>query len=140
MANAYSVTNAEGQSLLAKYAADLGASPQIIIYSGTAPTNADTALSGNTVLATLIGAATPISGYSNPGGGLARATWAAIASAIAAATGTATFFRTLTSGGTVIDQGSVGVSGCDLNLSTTALTAGSTVACSARTVDFQTGP
>ncbi|AZS06591.1 hypothetical protein SEA_JACOREN57_24 [Mycobacterium phage JacoRen57] len=138
MAKAYSVTPTVAQGMLSgstSFAEALGTSPKMKIYSGTPPANAGAALSGNTLLATLTCAATPIASSANTGSAI-RATWAAIASAVAAATGTATFFRTTTSGDVVIDQGTVDTTGADLNMSTTALTAGSTVALSSRTSDF----
>ncbi|ACI06407.1 hypothetical protein GUMBALL_33 [Mycobacterium phage Gumball] len=142
MAKAYSVTLDVAQGMLGgstSYAEALGSSPKIKIYSGTPPANAGAALSGNTLLATLTCASTPIASQSDTGTA-ARATWATIASAVAAATGTATFFRTTTSSDTVIDQGTIDTTGADLNMSTTSLTAGSTIAVSSRTTDFPYGP
>lgn len=142
MAKAYSITPAVAQGMLGgttSFAESLGASPKIKIYSGTPPANAAAALSGNTLLATLTAAATPISGMTDTGTAI-RATWAAIASAVAAATGTATFFRTTDAADVVKDQGSVDTSNADLNVSTTAFTAGSTVAISSRTTDLPYGP
>lgn len=145
-AGTLSITSAVALSELTALVTALGASPNLVIYNGTAPTNAGTALSGNTVLATLACAATPISGYSfNATGGpnangAEVATFAAIANATAAATGTATFWRLLTSGGTVIMQGSCGVSGTDMILNTTAFTSGSTVSVTSATISQPTGP
>ena len=92
------------------------------IYSGTAPANADTALSGNTVLAELT--------LGNPAFGAASA-GVVTANAItgdssADATGTPTFFRLFTSGSAVVYQGTAGASGQELNLS--ALSGGQIVA------------
>jgi hypothetical protein len=84
-------------------------------------------------------AATPISGYSDTGTA-GRATFAAIASATAVATGTASFWRRQTSGSTVVDQGSCATSGSDLNLNTTSVTSGSTVSVTSATTDFPYGP
>jgi hypothetical protein len=84
------------------------------IYSGTAPANADAALSGNTLLAQLTLGATAFG---------AAASGVATANAISAdtsadATGTPTFFRLLQSNGTtVVYQGTAGASGQELNLS-----------------------
>lgn len=142
MAKAYSITPAVAQGMIGgntSYAEALGSSPKMKLYSGTPPANAAAALSGNTLLATLPCAATPIASTSDTGTA-GRATWAAIASAIAAATGTATFFRTTKSDDTVIDQGSVDTATADLIMSTVSITAGSTVAVSSRTTDFPYGP
>lgn len=142
MANAFSLTSVVAQGMLnaTGLAEALATSPKVIIYSGTAPTNADTALSSNTVLATLTCASTPISGYSDTGTA-ARATFAAIASATAVATGTATFFRIVDNAGTTVKaQGSVGTASADLVLNTTAITTGSTVSITSATIDLPKGP
>ena len=111
-------------------ACDLG---YLQIYSGTIPTNADTALSGNALLASLRFGATSF-GSASAG---AKAANAVTAAASAAATGTATFFRALKSDGTtVVFQGSVGTSGAELNLNTVAIVAGSQVQCSSLSVTF----
>lgn len=93
------------------------------IYDGTPPATADTALSGNTLLAQLA--------MSDPAFG-AASNGVATASAIsddtsANATGTASFFRILDSNAVVIIQGTVGTSGCDLNLNTVSIVSGATV-------------
>jgi hypothetical protein len=102
------------------------------IYSGTPPADVNAALSGNTLLADLA--------MSDPAFGAASAgvsTAAAITSDTSAdATGTATFFRVGAWDGTTFTptfQGSVGTSGCDLNLSSTSITLGGTVAVSSLT-------
>jgi threonine dehydrogenase-like Zn-dependent dehydrogenase len=82
------------------------------IYSGTAPANADAALSGNTLLAQATLNATAFGAAAS---GVATAT-AITADSSADATGTPTFFRLLTSGGTVVYQGTAGASGQELNL------------------------
>lgn len=104
-----------------------GTSPLLRIYSGTAPTNVRTALSGNTLLAELAMASTPFGSASS-----ATLTAASISSDTSAdATGTASFFRIYKSDGTTaVVQGSVSTSGADLNLNSTSLTSGGTVAVS----------
>lgn len=138
----YSLTPTVAQGMIGgtqSYAEALGASPLIKIYSGAVPTNAATALGAQVLLATLTGSATPISGTSDTGTA-GRATWAAIAAATAAATGTASFFRTTDSGGVVKDQGTVGTSAADAIVNTTAFTAGSTISITSRTNDLPYGP
>lgn len=90
-----------------------------VIYSGTPPTNAQTALSGNTVLATHT-----LATFSRTGG---TVTAGAISDVTNAATGTATFFRCIVSGTAEI-QGTVGVSGsgADAIVNSTAYTSGGT--------------
>lgn len=105
---------------------------QLRIYSGTAPATAQDALSGNTLLAQLT--------MSDPAFG-AAASGVATASAItqdssADATGTATFFRcgSVNSGTfTQVFQGEVGTSGSNLNLNSTAISAGAAVSVSSLT-------
>ena len=136
---AFSVTATVAQGMLngTGLAEALGASPKLRIYSGTAPTNADAALSGNTQLAELVCAATPFSGFSTSGSN-GRATFGAIATDSSAdATGTATFFRILNNAGTtVICQGGAGTSGLEMTLNTTSITAGSAVSVTSGTVDL----
>ena len=92
----------------------------IRIYSGTEPTTADTALSGNTLLAELAFSATAFGAAVN---GVATAN-AITQDSSADATGTATFFRAFESGGTVVVyQGTVGTSGQQMNLTNTSIQA-----------------
>lgn len=102
------------------------------IYDGAQPANANTAVSTQTLLAELRFAATAESSVT---GGLI--TFAAItADSSANATGTAAWFRCLSSDGTtVVLDGSVGTSGANLVMSTTTITAGQTVSCSSFTHD-----
>lgn len=97
---------------------DIGASGFLRIYSGTPPATADTALSGNTLLAEL-----PLSttAFGAAASGVLTAN-SITDEASAPATGTATFFRLVTSAGVAIVQGSVGTSGADLNLNTVSIT------------------
>lgn len=93
------------------------------IYSGTEPAAADTALSGNTLLAELTFAATAFGAASN---GVATAN-SITQDSSNDATGTATFFRAFETGGSVVVfQGTVGTSGADLNLNTVSIVAGGT--------------
>lgn len=88
------------------------------LYSGTQPATADTALSGNTLLAELRFSAT-----SAPAASAGVLTFNAIASDTDAdATGTATFYRAFKSDGTsVTHDGSVGTAGADLNMPAVAI-------------------
>lgn len=111
-------------------------SARLRIYSGTVPADADTALSGNTLLAELA--------MSNPAfGAAADDTPGAIATAnaitddsAADANGTATFFRIVDRDENTVCQGSVGTSGTDLIVSTTTFVAGQPVQASALTVSL----
>lgn len=139
MSNAFFVTNAVAQGLLNStgLAEAIGANGKLNIYSGTAPANADATNSG-TLLAALTLAASPFSGFTDTGSA-GRATLGTVSSATASATGTASFFRITTSGGTVIAQGTVATSSADLVLNSIAITSGSTVAVSSGTIDMPEG-
>jgi hypothetical protein len=111
---------------------DTGNEPaQLRIYSGVKPTNAEAALSGNTQLAALV--------MSDPAFGAAvngQAVAGPIASDVADANGTATFFRcgSMNSGVfTTVIQGEIGTAGSDINLNATALAIGGLVAVSSLT-------
>jgi len=108
----------------------VGTSPLLRIYSGSAPATANAALSGNTLLAELAMSSTAFGAAA--GTGTVTKTANAISSDTSAdATGTATFFRIYKSDGTTCRvQGSVGTSGADLNLNSTSITSGGTVAVS----------
>jgi len=96
------------------------------VYSGTRPTNPDTALSGNTLLAELRFSATAF-GASASGVKTANA----IAQGTAAATGTASFFRALKSDGTTaVVDGTVGTSGTDAIIGNTSIVSNEPVTCS----------
>lgn len=95
------------------------------VYSGTKPTNPDTALSGQTLMAELRFAATA---FGTPSGGSAAA--ATIASVTAAAGGTPVWFRVLKSDGTtVVGDGDVTATGGggDLTFDNMTWVAGGTV-------------
>jgi hypothetical protein len=89
------------------------------IYNGSQPANGNTAITTQSLLATVI--------LPNPAGTVSNGviTFSAISNATASGTGTATWFRIVNGANTICD-GSVGTSGCDLNLTTTSLVASST--------------
>lgn len=109
---------------------DIGTSGFLRIYDGTPPADADTALSGNTLLADLALSATAFG--SATGGTMTAASISDDASADN--TGTASFFRLVTSVGTAKVQGSVGTSGADLNLNSVAISSGANVAVSSMVI------
>jgi hypothetical protein len=105
-------------------------SGKLRIYSGAQPADANTAASG-TLLAEFTLNATAFGASSCAGTAPSRAASAtanAISDVTASATNTAGYFRIVKSDGTtaVID-GTVGTSGCDLNLTDISLTTGETV-------------
>lgn len=89
------------------------------IYSGTQPAGPDTAVTSQVKLARLTLNATAFGAAAN---GVATAN-AITGDASADATGTASWFRCLTSGGTAVFDGSVGTSGCNLNLGSVSIIA-----------------
>ncbi len=96
----------------------------IDIYTGTQPTNADTAIGAQVKLARLTLNATAFGAAS---AGVATAN-AITSDSSADATGTAAWFRALTSGGAMMWDGSVGTSGCNLNLNSVSIVAAAPVA------------
>lgn len=129
MANAPSLTNAAA-SAAADAVTALANGGKLRIYSGTKPANADTALSGNTLLAELALSSTAFGSASN---GVATANSITDDSS-ANASGTASFFRVFKSDGTTaVFDGTVGTSGADLNLNSTSISSGATVSVSSLT-------
>ena len=96
----------------------------LIIYSGTPPAGPNESLAGNTVLATFTFSSSGSQG--GPFGGVMNLAFVA-ATVTAAATGTATFFRIADTGPNALIQGTVGTSGADFNLSSTAISMGDNV-------------
>jgi hypothetical protein len=104
-----------------------GASCEIRLYSGTIPTNADTAIGAQVLLATLTGNATFAPAAVN-GVLTLNAITSGTGTAGAGAGTTCTWFRMTTAGGaTVIMDGTVAISGGDLNLNNTNIATGQTV-------------
>lgn len=100
------------------------------IYDGVQPATADTAIGAQVLLAELRFGATAFGAAS---AGVSTAA-AITADASANATGTASWFRALKSdGSTVVFDGSVGTSGCDLNLDRTDIQSGGSVSVSSLT-------
>jgi len=94
----------------------IGTSGLFRIYDGSRPASGGTA---TTLLAEL---ALSVTAAGAASGGVL--TFSAITQDSSAnATGTATWFRVVTSGGTFVIDGSVGTSGSDLNLTTTSIVA-----------------
>jgi len=109
---------------------EIGASGLLRIYSGTQPTNPDTALAGNTLLAELPLSATFAAGASS---GVLTAS-SITADSSADATGTAAWGTLCTSGGTRKVDFSVGTSAADLTLNTTSIVSGAQVSVSSLTI------
>jgi hypothetical protein len=125
MALAYSV--AVRNAMLDEITAAVGASGLLRIYDGSRPATGGTA---TTLLAELTLNATFAAAASS-----GVLTLNAITSDSSAnATGTATWFRIVTSGGTHVIDGNVSTSGSDLNLNTTSIVSGAAVAVTSFTI------
>lgn len=111
----------------------VGTSGLLRIYDGSVPANVGTSLGAQVLLAELPLSSTFAPAASGGAGGVLTAN-SITSDSNANATGTATFFRITTSGGTAVLQGTVGTSGADLNLSTTSIAAGATVSVTAFTI------
>jgi len=104
------------------------------IYDGTQPTDANTAVGSQVKLAELRFGATAFGAASN---GVATAN-AITDDSDADATGNASWFRVLESdGSTVVFDGSVGTSGCNLNINSVAIQAHTTVSVTSLTYTAQ---
>ena len=106
-----------------------GTNALIEIYAGTQPVNANTAISGQTLLVTL-----PVSGsFGTDSDG--TITLSSVANGTAVATGTAQFFRiTKSDNSTVIMDGTVGLTGCDMNLNNTSIASTQVVSITSGTI------
>lgn len=119
-------------------AADAGAGPaKIILYNndGAEPATADTAITTQDVLATFT--------LSDPSFGSASSGTITIdntpaLTVAASATGTASFFRLVTSADVVILQGTVGLGSAQLNLNTLSITSGVNVTITSGTITVPT--
>jgi hypothetical protein len=113
----------------------------LYIYDGTPPASADDANAGNTLLCTISvgGVGTGITLAASAASGVLQKNSGETWQGTNAASGTATFFRWSESGGTPAAastteqriQGTIGVAGADLNLSSVSLTISAV-----QTVDF----
>jgi len=107
--------------------AAIGSSGKLRIYSGTQPTDPDTALAtGNTLLADL---ALSTTGFGAAASGTLTAN-SITSDTSADATGTAAWGSLLTSANVRIADFSVGTTGTDMIIDNTSITAGQTVSCS----------
>lgn len=106
------------------------------IYSGAQPTDADTAVGAQVVLAELTMNATAFGAATSTASTNSVMTANAItADSSANATGTAAWFRLWDSAGTVpLIDGTVGTSGTDLIINSTAISAGAAVSASSLTL------
>jgi hypothetical protein len=102
------------------------------IYDGTQPTDADTAISSQVMLAELALSATAFAAAS----GGSKTANAITADSSADATGTATWFSLLTSGNVRVIDGSVGTATSNLILNSVAISAGANVSVTSLSVSM----
>lgn len=110
----------------------IGASGFLRFYDGTQPTNVATALGAQVKLAELPLSATA---FGAAAAGVLTAN-AITTDASADATGTASWATLTTSAGVRVVDCSVGTSGADITVNSTAFSAGAAVSCSALTITF----
>lgn len=125
MALAYATTLRN--AMLDEITAAAGASALLRIYDGSRPATGGTA---TTLLAELTCNAT----FAPAASGGVLTLNSITQDSSANATGTATWFRLVTSGGTFVLDGSVGTSGSDLNLTTTSIVSGQPVSITSFTI------
>jgi len=119
-------TRSAQQNGLITYA---GSGALINIYAGSQPANANTAISGQTLLVTL----TVSGSFGTDSNG--TITLSTVTNGTAVATGTASFFRiTKSDNTTVVMDGSVATSDADLVLNNTSIATGQVVSISAGTI------
>ena len=116
---ALSYSTAIRNAMLDAITSAAGGSALLRIYDGTRPAGPGTAVTSQVLLAELTCNAT----FAPSASGGVLTLNAITQDSSANATGTATWFRILTSGGTACIDGSVGTAGSDLNLTTTSIVA-----------------
>ena len=125
MALAFSTTLRN--NMLDQVTSAVGASGLLRIYDGTRPASGGSA---TTLLAELTCNAT----FAPSASGGVLTLNAITQDSSANATGTATWFRIVTSGGTFVIDGNVGTSGSDLNLNSVAISSGAAVSVTSFTI------
>lgn len=110
----------------------VGASGKLRFYSGTQPASPDTAITSQVLLAELACSATFAPASS---GGVLTLNAISNGSGTAGAGGgtNATWFRYVTSGGTGVVDGTVGLTGSDMNINNVNIATGQVVSCSGYT-------
>ncbi len=121
------LSQAAASAACAALTTNLGASSTCTLYSGTPPAGPDTALSGNTALVTGTVSSWSAPAYNAGNGGMTSTATFSAANYAPTASGTATFGRLSTSGGTAEEQLTVGTSGTDIIVGTTTISTGTNV-------------
>lgn len=129
MANNLKYAVALKNARLDQIASALGNGAKLQIYDGSQPANPDTAVTSQVKLAELT-CGSPFAGSASSGVLTANA----ITAANAIASGTASWFRLTTSGGSAKLDGTVGTSASDLIIDNTSVNSGQQVSVSSLTV------
>jgi hypothetical protein len=109
----------------------IGTSALIRIYDGSQPATPETAIGAQVLLAELTGNASAFAAAASAGVLTANAI---TQDSSANNTGTAAWFRILTSGAVAKIDGTVGLSGTDMIINNTSIAAGQVVSCSSLTI------
>lgn len=120
-------------AILDALTAQLGAGALIDVYDGVQPADGDTAVTTQTKLCTFTGGA-PFAPAAAVGVLTANAIADATGSAGASTGKTATWFRAKTAGGAAKVDGTVGITGCDMNLNNPSIATGQTVSITSFTI------
>lgn len=123
--------NAAGDAITALLNA--GGAGTVEVRTGSQPTDPNTAVSG-TLLVTFTLSSTAFAAFASGSGSLNT-----VASATAAATGTAGWFRMKNNAGTGVIDGTVGTSGAELNLNTTSIVSGGSVSITSGSLTMPVG-
>ena len=126
---AIKLSTAARNAMLDGITSTVGGSAKLRIYDGTQPAGPGTAVSTQVLLAELTCNATFAPAASSGTLTLNSITQDSSADA----TGTASWFRIVTSGGTAVIDGSVSTSGADMNLNSTSIVSGGTVSITSAT-------
>jgi len=118
-----SLKNAQQDAITTK----LGTSAVLNIYSGSQPASPDTAITSQVLLASLTCSASAFAAAASGGVLTANAISNGTGTAGAGAGTTATWYRLTSSGGVAHIDGTVGISGADLNLTNTNIAQNQTV-------------
>lgn len=132
---AIKLTTAARNAELDALTTTIGNAALLRIYNGSRPADANTAVSGQTLLAELT-CGTPFAGAASSGTLTANSI---TSDTDANAAGTASWYRLVTSGGTAVLDGDVGTSGADLNLNTTSIAQHATVSVTSWTLTEANG-
>lgn len=131
MANSPRYKETDRNAFLDSIDTSIGASGFLRFYDGTQPTNVATALGAQVLLAEL-----PLSATAFGAAASGVLTANAITTDASAVAGTVSWATLTTSAGVRVVDCSVGTSGADITVNSTAFSAGAAVSCSALTITF----